>query len=303
MTELPYDLITAQHGLVTTDQLAEAGVLLSDQLAPLSGRVLRLRGAPETTTQRVLAAILDAGPGAALSHSSALAWWLVPGFDLRTLHISVPRARSRPIAGGVLHHVDVPDRHVKIRDSVPVVTPTRALFDLAGMDGMPPKRVERAIDNAWSLHLVSGRTLRRMLREVGAKGRPGIGTMRELLKDRGLDYIPPASGLEGRVVEVLKGRGVTLRRQVDTGDDETWIARVDFADTELPFRLEVQSERFHASLVDTRADRERLGKLEAAGFVTVTVTDTDVWHYPEVVVDRVREGRYKANVRRLRAAG
>jgi hypothetical protein len=93
-----------------------------------------------------------------------------------------------------------------------------------------------------------------------------------------------------------------LRRQVDTGDDESWIARVDFTDAELPLRLEVQSERFHASLVDTRADRERLTKLDAAGFVTVTVTDTEVWHYPEVVADKVRQGRYKANLHRLRAA-
>ena len=304
MAELPYDLIASQHGLLTVEQLSDAGILLTDQLAPLSRRVLRLRSAPETQTQLLLAAILEAGPGAALSHTSALAWWQVPGFDLREIHVSQPRGvphRSRRTAEIVVHRVPVSDRHVRVLESVPVITPARALFDIAGMEGVHPKRVERAIDNAWSLRLVSGRTLRRTLRELAVTRRPGIALMRELLQERGLDYIPPGSGLEGRVIDILKGRGVSLRRQVDTGD-EAWIARVDFADTELPFRLEVQSERFHASLVDTRADHERLAKLEAAGFVTVTVTDIEVWHYPEVVIDRVREGRYKANVRRLRAA-
>ena len=36
--------------------------------------------------------ILDAGPGAVLSHGAAAAWWGLPGFDLRTIDITHPRA-------------------------------------------------------------------------------------------------------------------------------------------------------------------------------------------------------------------
>jgi very-short-patch-repair endonuclease len=311
MFDLPHDVMAKQHALVTTDQLFEVGfdkdgvkwLIRGGRLERVSPRVLRLLGAPATEAQRVLAAVLDAGPGSALSHTSALAWWRVPGFTVRELHVTHtrdgPHRPRRP--AHTIHDVEIlPDHHVRVLDGIPVVTPSRALFDLAGMPRTPPARVERALDNAWSLRLVSGRTLKLMLRELAHRGRPGIATMRGLLAERDADYLPPASGLESRVAELLKGRWHTsLRRQVDKGDDEGWIGRVDFVDPELPFLLEVQSERFHASLLDTRDDEVRRARLEAAGYVVVEVTDTDVWHYPDNVVERVRQGRNEANLRVL----
>jgi hypothetical protein len=170
------------------------------------------------------------------------------------------------------------------------------------MPRVPPQRVVRAVDNAWSLRLVSDSTMHRMLRELRGRPRAGIAMMREILDERGPDYVPPASGLEGRVAEILKGRGRSpLRRQVDTGDDDGWIGRIDFADPDAPFRLEVQSERFHASLLDRQTDTERLARLRTAGFVVVTVTDTDVWHYPDRVVELVREGRNQAHLHTINA--
>ncbi|HEY8546188.1 MAG TPA: hypothetical protein VIL36_14110 [Acidimicrobiales bacterium] len=311
MFELPYDLMAKQHALVTTEQLAEAGfdhdgvkwLIRGGRVERISPRVLRLRGAPETEAQRVLGAVLDAGPGSALSHTSALAWWKVPGFTLRELHVTHDREgahRPARLATAVHDKVLLPERHVRVLEGIPVVTPSRALFDLAGMPRTPPARVERAVDNAWSLRLVSGRTMRAMLRELARRGRPGIATMRALLADRGPDYVPPASSLEGRLADLLKGRWPTpLRRQVDKGDDGEWIGRIDFVDPELPFLLEVQSERFHRSLVDSRDDAARRARLEAAGYVVVEVSDEDVWHHPEEVVERVRQGRNEAYLRVL----
>jgi hypothetical protein len=106
------------------------------------------------------------------------------------------------------------------------------------------------------------------------------------------------SGLEARVDQILRESGQRpLRRQVDAGDDHGWIGRVDFADDEVPFLLEVQSERFHKSLVDARSDEDRLARLEAAGFEVATVTDIDVWHRAWRVVQTVRDGRLKARER------
>ena len=311
MFEIPREVMAAQHALVTSGQLREAGfdhegeqwLVRNGQLAPVSPRVLRLLGAPQTEAQRVLAAVLDAGPGSALSHTSALAWWRLPGFTRCELHVTRTddgRRRSRRLA--LVHDaVPLPDHHVRVLDGIPVVSPARALFDLAGMPRMPRQRIERAVDNAWSLRLVSGATLHAMLRELTRRRRPGIATMRDILRVRGPDYVPPASGLEGRVAQILKGRWRTeLRRQVDVGSDESWIGRVDFADPELPFLLEVQSERFHASLLDRQADADRRARLEAAGFVVVRVSETDVWHYPDEVVEQVRAGRNEAHHRVLR---
>jgi hypothetical protein len=311
MLEQHLDQFARQHALATTGQLGEVGLdaamvqwmVRGGRLAWVSPRVLRLVGAPATEAQRVMAAVLDAGPGAVLSHTAALAWWKVPGFTLRELHVTHPRdaPRRKGWLADFVHRDDLPEPHRRSLDSVPVVSPVRALFELAGMPRVPLKRVERAVDSAWSLRLVSGSTLHALQRELAGSKRPGLGTMRQVLAVRGPGYVPPASGLEGRVIEILRGSSpVSLRRQVDTGDDEGWIGRIDFADPELPFRLEVQSERFHTSLVDSEADTRRHARLRAAGFVVVTVTETDVWHHPDRVVDVVRAGRYEANLRRLR---
>src|SRR5688572_29578309 len=53
-------------------------------------RLLRRSGAPPTAKQRLLGAVLDAGPGAYLSYGCAVAWWGLPGFDLRHLDVTRP---------------------------------------------------------------------------------------------------------------------------------------------------------------------------------------------------------------------
>jgi very-short-patch-repair endonuclease len=63
--------------------------------------------------------------------------------------------------------------------------------------------------------------------------------------------------------------------------------------------LEVQSERFHTSLIDRQLDAERLQRLAAAGWEVAEVTDVDVWHRPQSVVRAVEDARRRA--RRLAA--
>jgi hypothetical protein len=314
MLSLPTAVLAKQHGLITTEQLGQVGFgkhhvhhfVILGRFERVSPRVLRLVGSPFTTAQRVLAAVLDAGPGSALSHESALAWWKLPGFLLDELHVTHQRDgvhRPRRLASFVHDVVLLPDAHVRELEGVPVVTPPRALFDLAGTRGVHPQRVERAVDNAWSRRLVTGQTLHAMLHELAKRGRPGIRVMRQILDGRGSDYVPPASGLEHRVEQILhESNQPPLRRQVDSGDETGWIGRVDFADERVPFRLEVQSERFHSSLLDRRSDQDRLARLAAAGFVIATVTDVDVWHRPSHVIHVVRQGRRQAAAATGRAA-
>src|SRR3546814_8936301 len=96
-----------------------------------------------------------------------------------------------------------------------------------------------------------------MLEVMAQRGRPGIRTMRQVLATRGLDYVPPASNLEARFEQILLQAGdAPMRRQVDIGDGDRWIGRVDFRDAELPLIVEIQSERFHASLIDKQLRSE-----------------------------------------------
>jgi hypothetical protein len=159
------------------------------------------------------------------------------------------------------------------------------------------------VDNAWADRLVSGSTLHSMLDELAQRGRPGIRVMRQVLATRGSDYVPPASNLEARVSKILAGGGIPpMRRQVNTGDEVGWIGRVDLRDEVLPLILEVQSERFHSSLIDQQLDAHRIDRLKRAGFVVVQVTDVQVWHKPHELLGAVRDGRQRAALHARRAS-
>jgi hypothetical protein len=313
------DLAATQRSLATVDQARELGYDRHQRQRLLDGRrweritprVVRLVGSPDTVEQRALAAVLDVGLGGALGGASAAAWWGIPGNQLTPLNVVRVRDRSNTPRREDQRHEPVllPAHHVIVLDGIPTQVPARALFDVAGTQRQGAElpwfveRMERMVDNAWSARLVSGVTLHSMLDDLAQRGRPGIRVMRQVLAPRGLDYVPPASNLEARVIKILANGGLPeMRRQVDTGDAQGWIGRVDLRAVDVPMVLEVQSERFHTSLIDRQLDAHRVERLERAGLVVVEVTDLQVWHRPHEVLDAVRDGRRRAAVRARRAS-
>lgn len=309
-------LASRQHGLVSIAQMADAGFDAGQRRRLTDGvrwvrwsrRVVGVVGAPESPAQQAMLGVLDGGRGAALCGTSAAAWWGIPGTNLRPLQVCRIRhsAHHGPITGLVHDPLLLPPHHVVELDGVATVVPARAIFDIAGTKRRGAEvqwwveRMARMVDSAWALRLVSGATLHQMLDELAQRGRPGIRVMRQVLKDRGSDHVPPASGLESRVMQLLATAGLPpMRRQVDLGDAERWIGRVDFRANDLPHVLEVQSERFHNSLIDRQLDAERITRLRRAGFVVTEVTDVQVWTKPQEVIEAVRQAR-ATTLRQLR---
>jgi very-short-patch-repair endonuclease len=297
------ELAEQQHGVVERRQALAWGVspsawrrwTKSDRWEVLGSRVIRRVGAPKTGEQAVMAAVLQAGPGAVASRATALALFGVPGWDLEPPHVVVPRRAVRPITGAVVHTTTmIDDRHVTTVAGIPSATPIRALFDVAGR--VHPKKLERALDNAWARRLVTYALLHRTLDELAERGRPGIAVLRELAEARPADYRPPESTTEGRVNELLDAAGMpTLRRQVNAGDQRNWIGRIDLRDPELPLLVEVQSELFHGSKLDRERDEARRALLTAAGWTVLEVWETEVWRRSSTLVTTIAEAR-----RRLR---
>lgn len=307
-------LAATQRSLVTVDQAIELGydrhqrqrLIDSRRWERLTPRVIRLVGSVLSVEQTALAAVLDAGTGAALSGSSAAAWWKIPGNRIEPIEVVRQRNRSGTVGSQDRRHEPtlLLSHHVVVLDGIPTQVPARALFDVAGTKRRGAEkpwwveRIARMVDNAWSWSLVSGATMHTMLDEMAQRGRPGIRVMRQVLASRGLDYVPPASNLESRVIKILADSGLPeMRRQVNLGDEQGWIGRVDLLASDLPVVLEVQSERFHSSLIDQQLDAERIARLERAGFVVVEVTDVQAWHRPFEVVEAVRAGRRRAALR------
>src|SRR5688572_22754918 len=89
------EFAAGHRGLALVDVFHAAGgtekglrhLLATGRWTRTSASVLRSTSAPVTERQQALAAVLDGGVGAALSHESGTALWGVPGFDLLPAHV------------------------------------------------------------------------------------------------------------------------------------------------------------------------------------------------------------------------
>jgi very-short-patch-repair endonuclease len=247
----------------------------------------------------LMCAVLDAGPGAVLSHGAAAAWWGLPGFGLRPIDITRPRGLTgapATLADRVHDVLTLGTEQVTVLEGIPIVRPERLILELCAV--AHPARAERALDTGWAKGLYSGESLRRIHGDLAASGRSGIVLMRELLEARPPGWLPPASNLEARFMAVAREAWLgEWRRQVDVGSEHRWCGRVDFVSTALPLIVEVQSERYHSALTDRIHDAARRADLDASGFAVVEVWDTQLWHSKHDVIAAVRDG-----IRRVSAA-
>jgi very-short-patch-repair endonuclease len=297
MTPELLDLAARQRGFIRTDDALLLGVsdktrrgwVRRNEWECDGKRLLHRTGAPIDNGAKLMRAVLDAGVGAVLGNEPAGAWWGLPGFDLLKVELLRPRGISGASSsyGATIHEVlDLSSNQVTVLDGIPIVRPERLAFDL--MARANPKRAARAIETAWAKRLLSGASLRATFDELAGRGRKGTVAMREFLDTHPVDWVPPASNLEARFAEIMRGAWLgDWRRQIDVGATH-WVGRVDFLNDRLPVIVEVQSERYHTALLDVAADAKRTADLEAAGFVVVEVRDTWIWHDRPRVVAAVR---------------
>ncbi|MGB6058878.1 MAG: type IV toxin-antitoxin system AbiEi family antitoxin domain-containing protein [Microthrixaceae bacterium] len=288
------ELALVQHGVVTRAQLREGGLSraklrhLIDRgwLIPVTTEVLRLIGAPPSRGQSAATAVLDAGPGAVLSYRSGASWWRVSGCQLKPIEVARIGRSSRGSDLARIHNVRLlSERWTTVLDGIPIARPELVALHLFATCRY--EQAERWVERLWSLRLLSSRSLSSLLTEMGRSGRNGTTALRRYLDDRGHDYVPPASNVESRTLQILQTAGIAMRCQVDIGGD-SWTGRVDFYHHIRKVVLEVQSEMYHTALVDRIADLDRLDKLRSNGVTVVEATDTEVFHRPWVVVQRVR---------------
>ena len=296
-----------QYGVVSATQLRELGLgpnafarrAGGTQWEALSDEVLRRTGVPSGRGLTAMAAVLDAGVGAVLSHSSAASWWGVPGCLLEPVHVARDSySTRRPRLPMALHTVrHLPPEWTTALDEVPIVRPELLAMQLFAQHRY--ERAERYVDHLWSMRLLSGSSIDRLLTAHGQRGRNGIGGLRRYRDERPGVYVPPASALEGRAIRILGDAGIPMRAQVDVGADQ-WVGRVDLLHHEEPLVAEVQSDRFHRSLTSAQDDLIRRERLEQAGWVVVELWEHEVWFRPQDVVEKVRRGVLEARASRLR---
>ena len=117
--------------------------------------------------------------------------------------------------------------------------------------------------------------------------------MRDLAAARDVEYRAPESGLERRFIEILAAAGVEpFERQVQLGDADGPIGRVDFFDHARRLVVETDSDLYHSSLSDRAADAARDDRLRRAGFDVLRI-DEGTLGAPHLVLSLVRSARDK----------
>src|SRR5690606_28379829 len=76
--------------------------------------------------------------------------------------------------------------------------------------------------------------------------------------------------------------GLDLDRQIEVGDSHR-IGRADFRVRDTTGLIEAQSLLYHSSAMDAAADRERLSRMQEAGFSILTVWDFQACRQPDAV--------------------
>lgn len=309
--EARFNEVAARHeGLFARFQLPDLGctsvhwrlALRSGRWEEVSNRVLRSAGSAPTEAQRVLAAVLDASPGAVLHGPSTLGWMGLQGFNVATVLVARQRGASgRPAQLAVVHRLRSLRAHdVIVFQGIPTETALRAIWTEAARFAAPRRRevgIERIghlLDYAHREGLVTWAGLHEMVEDIRQRGRAGTVIMRELAGRRPPGSSPTESRNETQFVEILERRSLRpFRRQRHLGGHEP-IGRCDFSDEELPLALEVNSLKYHTTPTDRAADERRYQALNNAGFAVAVIWDYDLWARQAAVVATVRDARRRA---------
>ena len=116
--------------------------------------------------------------------------------------------------------------------------------------------------------------------------------MLDLLIGERMSPTPLESGLERRFASILQNAGQPpFRRQVDLGDEQSWICRADFVDDPSPTVVFIDGATYHLALLDRRHDDAQTARLVATGLTVVRFSDANILYDAHLVLDTVRRLR------------
>lgn len=263
--------------------------------------VYRLSGSPRSWEQNCMAALIWAGPGATLSHTSAAQ---VLGIDIdrgppkatTPVEVSTPRNIRPPKGGPFVVHTLRNDLSTRVVGRFVVTDPALTLIDLAGI--LTPMAPEIALDSLLRQGLTSLSSLRSAL--DAAPIRKGITLLRRLISEREGNGLSE-SALETRFFRVLMDYNVPLpvRQLPSKFDDQK--SRLDFAYIDERIAIEVDSYKWHTASERFHSDRRRDRRLLEHDWVILRFTDRDICENPRQVATtilKVREQRRNSSIRR-----
>lgn len=277
------ELAGRQWGVVSRRQLLDCGVSERARERWLdAGRLYRVHpgvyavGHPAIPLEgRLVAALLHAGPGAALSHASALGWWRLNSDEQLIVHVST-LVRANSTRGVRVHHPRRLD--AVLHRGLRVTTVARTLLDAASQ--LPFPRLRRVVAEAEYLRLLDPASIGAQL----GRGRRGSSSLRRALALHNPLLAQTLSALEERFLALCEDHSLPLPEVNATVAglmvDALWRAP--------GLVVELDGARSHASAAAMHRDRERDLALRAAGFDVLRYTWHQVTERPSAVAADLR---------------
>jgi hypothetical protein len=282
------ELARRQHGVLTRRQLTQHGLSRSAiSRWTATGRVHRVHPGVYAVGHtglslegRLTAALLYAGPGAVVSHTTAAWIWSLIDAEPSQIHLSV-KGRRGSLPGVRIHGARHPDSTT--RRGLPVTSVPWTLLDLASV--FPSARLRRVLAEADFWGLLDPTAVGAVL----GRGRPGSKALRQALRHHLPRLAQTFSVLEERFLALCQASGFPLPEiNVRVGGmivDALWRrARIV---------VELDGAAAHGRWAAIKRDRQRELDLRSRGFVVLRYTWEQVTERAdEVVADLSRALAY-----------
>lgn len=277
-----WSLARRQHGVLTRGQLLDLGFtakaikhrVRTGRLHPIVRGVYSV-GRPHLTREgRWTAAVLAAGPGAALSHRSAAALWGFAREHQDYIEITVRRPSEVRLPGLRCHRrPSLPASDLTTRLDIPLIQPVRTFIDLATVLG--PNRLERAVNDADKRDVIDPDSLRRALDDH--PGEPGIRLLRQVLDEHTFRLSDDELERLFRPLAASAGLPTPLTKQIVNEFE------VDFFWPDLGLVVETDGWRYHRTPSAQTRDALRFQRHTAAGLTPLRFSHYQVKYEPRYV--------------------
>jgi hypothetical protein len=288
-------LFAAQYGLAARRQVVDLGLtsrMIDRRLVASDWRVVhpgvyRLVGSPSSYEQSLMAAVLYAGPGAAVSDRAAAALhgtWTFRADDL--VEISSPRRVRIPHA--VVHRSRLlDDSHVVQVRGLPVTSPARTVVDIGSVVSEPI--VTKLVEEWLADRKLTVAGLRLMIDAVQRQGARSAGIARRVLDRRSLGNEAADSTDEHLIASIMRAYGApapVYHPLVDVGLPRP--LELDYGYLAEMIALEVHGERLYTTNKRKYAwSLERTNPLQAHGWLVLQYTPTQLKTRPWAIAREI----------------
>jgi predicted transcriptional regulator of viral defense system len=282
-----------QHGLITLEQLEEIGISASSVRSRVETGSLHLVRVGVyavgyralSREQELMAAVLACGPGAALSHRSAVELWGLIKDPGGGIDITAPNRRGRAPKGIRAHRdgsLTFADR-TTVR-GIPCTTVARALVDFAAVASIWELR--KAISEAEVLRILDHRAVRALIRRC--RGRRGIARLRMVMDEIRPETKRTRSEMEREFLRLCERAGLPFPEVNVPLRVGGRVQKPDFLWRDVGLILEADSRTYHDTDSAFQVDRKREQRFQLAGWHVSHCTWEQIFQEPAVLGEIVR---------------